>query len=89
MRIIPEHIKKDLVEKLNLYKKSIDTKTHSNWTVRRKKQAIKGVNNQISHLLSNNLSEKLEEFIAYSDTMDQIQRVKHTWRELIPELSNV
>lgn len=89
MRIIPEHIKKELVEKLNLYKKSIDTKTHSNWTVRRKKQAIKGVNNQVSHLLSNDLSEKLEEFIAYSDTMDQIQRVKHTWRELIPELSNV
>tara|TARA_A100001037_G_scaffold273984_1_gene271330 strand:+ start:4554 stop:5807 length:1254 start_codon:yes stop_codon:yes gene_type:complete len=90
MRIIPTSIKDKLIKKLQQYKDGIENKTHPNWTSKRKQQAIKGTNEQISHLLSCDLHENLlEEFVSYSDNMDKIQNVKYTWRELLPELKYV
>ncbi len=90
MQILPKHIKEELTENLENYRNNIKNKTHPNWTDDIKQTMIRQVTEQISELNRDNISDKhLEDFILYSDSMDNIQRVKYKWRELIPELSNV
>lgn len=87
VRVMPETLKNQIIEKLELYKQSIPNKTHVNWTDFRRKNATRHLNDAINSLKGGDLTDQLPQFIEFSDTLDKKQQVKKTWRELIPELS--
>ena len=87
VRVMPEALKNQIIEKLELYKQSIPNKTHINWTDFRRKNATRHLNDAINSLKGGDLTDQIPQFIEFSDTLDKKQQVKKTWRELIPELS--
>ena len=87
MRLIPDSVKQSLTEKLQTYVDSIDSKTHPNWTDDRKVNAIRHGKDNIAALNGGNLDKEVPAFIEFSDTLDAKQKVKQTWRDLLPELA--
>ena len=87
MRLIPDSVKQSLTEKLQTYVDSIDSKTHPNWTDDRKVNAIRHGKDNIAALNGGNLVKEVPAFIEFSDTLDAKQKVKQTWRDLLPELA--
>lgn len=86
VRVMPEELKNQIIEKLELYKQSIPTKTHVNWTDFRRKNATRHLDDAINSLKGGDLTDQIPQFVEFSDTLDKKQQVKKTWRELLPEL---
>jgi radical SAM protein with 4Fe4S-binding SPASM domain len=86
-RVIPSNLRKNIVKDLEKYLESIPTKTHKNWTHNRKRNAMQHMQDAINMLNGGDMSDQIPYFIEYSDKLDQVQNVKKTWRELLPELA--
>jgi hypothetical protein len=86
MRVIPDVISKPLTKQLIEYRDSIESKTHPNWTLERKHNAIKHAQDNINALNGGDMTEHLQEFREFSDLLDKRQQVPITWRELLPKL---
>jgi sulfatase maturation enzyme AslB (radical SAM superfamily) len=87
-RVIPEILRKKIIQNLEQYKQSIPYKTHINWSNQRKKYVTRNVQDAINMLNGGDMEDQLEKFVEFSDTLDQKQNVKITWRQLIPELAD-
>jgi sulfatase maturation enzyme AslB (radical SAM superfamily) len=86
MRVIPDVISKPLSKQLIEYRDSIESKTHPNWTLERKHNAIKHAQDNINALNGGDMTEHLPAFREFSDLLDKRQQVPITWRELLPKL---
>jgi radical SAM protein with 4Fe4S-binding SPASM domain len=89
MRIIPLSLKNSLILKLEKYAESIMHKTHKNWTEQRKSNAYKHALDNINALKGGDLTKNIPQFVEFSNRLDNKQNVNKTWRELLPELSEV
>jgi MoaA/NifB/PqqE/SkfB family radical SAM enzyme len=87
VRIIPETLKTQIVKKLEDYRDSLDKKKNVNWYTN-KKNVINHLNDAINSLKGGDLTKHIPNFIEFSDRLDQKQKVKKTWRELLPDLAN-
>lgn len=88
VRIIPESLKNQIVKKLEDYRDSLDKKKHVNW-YKNKQNVINHLNDAINSLKGGDLTKHIPNFVEFSDKLDQKQKVKKTWRELLPELAEV
>ena len=89
MRVIPNIIRKNLINRLTKYRETIDLKDHINWTEERKQNAKKHAMDNINALKGGDLSKNLKQFIEFSNIHDVKQKVTKTWREIIPELREI
>lgn len=85
-RVIPMELRKTLIEDLKAYLEKIKSKTHPNWTENRKKNVSNHVNDAINMLSGGDMTEQLQSFVEFSDKLDKKQKVKKTWRQLLPKL---
>lgn len=86
-RVIPANLKAELVEQFKDYIQTIQNKTHANWTEERKRNAVSHIKDAINMLQGGDMPEQIESFIEFSDKLDAKQKVKKTWRELLPKLA--
>ena len=86
MRVIPSELRLPLADKLETYASTIAHKTHPNWTEERKTNAFRHANDNIKALRGGDLSKLVPQFVEFSDKLDEKQKVKQTWRDLLPEL---
>lgn len=86
MRVIPSELRLPLADKLEAYASTIAHKTHSNWTEERKTNAFRHANDNINALRGGDLSKLIPQFVEFSDKLDEKQKVKQTWRDLLPKL---
>ena len=91
VRIIPPNLKEDLRSKMKKYYNDID---HKKWSPQIKHNVKKYIKQSIGFLNSTDkefeqtpLNHRIKSFVEFSDTLDQRQNVKHTWRELLPDLA--
>jgi sulfatase maturation enzyme AslB (radical SAM superfamily) len=89
MRVIPMNLKNKLIDRLELYAESIKHKTHKNWTEQRKTNAYNHTLDNINALKGGDLSNNISQFVEFSNRLDKKQNVVKSWRELLPELSEV
>ena len=85
-RVIPTELRQQIINQLEQYLEDIKNKTHKNWTLDRKKNVSQHVLDAINMLSGGDMIEQLQSFIEFSDKLDKKQRVKKTWRQLLPKL---
>jgi len=87
VRVIPHTLKEKIITKLVNYRDSIEHKTHPNWDEDKKTNVVRHLDDAINSLKGGDLTKNIPNFVEFSDKLDVKQRVKKTWRELLPDLS--
>lgn len=87
MQIIPSKLKHQISAHLMQYINSIDSKTHINWTQRRREAARNFTLDMVNSMNSADMSYLIPQFVEFSDTLDIKQNCQYTWKELLPELA--
>lgn len=86
-RVIPMNVRQPIIENLQEYINSLPDKTHPNWSEWRRSNAKDHLSDAINMLNGGDMTDQIPQFIEFSDVLDEKQKVKKTWRELLPELA--
>jgi len=86
IKCLPPKYKAKIIAQLEEYATTIVDKTHVRWTDQKKTHVYDLIYNEIKILKSHDNSKLLKDFVEFSNTLDNVQSVKLTWKELLGEL---
>ena len=81
------NVRQPIIKNLQEYINSLPDKTHPNWSEWRRSNAKDHLTDAINMLNGGDMTDQIPQFIEFSDVLDEKQKVKKTWRELLPELA--